>query len=67
MFAHLERPTAPRPGWRQILADFGPTYAVNGFVGWLFAATGPVAIVLSVAANGGGEILPGHLRALTPI
>jgi benzoate membrane transport protein len=53
MFTHLERPAAPRARWRQILADFGPTYAVNGFVGWLFAATGPVAIVLSVASNAG--------------
>jgi benzoate membrane transport protein len=35
--------------WRQVLADFGPAYAANGFIGWLFAATGPVAIILSVA------------------
>jgi benzoate membrane transport protein len=28
-------------------------YASNGFVGWLFAATGPVAIILAVGSNGG--------------
>ena len=27
--------------------------ASNGFVGWLFAATGPVAIILAVGSNGG--------------
>ena len=41
------------PRWRRILADFGPTYAVNGFIACLFAATGPVAIILSVATGAG--------------
>jgi benzoate membrane transport protein len=36
-----------------VLADFGPTYAANGFVGWVFAATAPVAIILSVGTRGG--------------
>ena len=40
-------------GWRRVLADFGPTYAANGFIGCVFAATGPVAIILSVATRGG--------------
>ncbi len=35
--------------WR----DFGLTYAANGFVGWLFAVTAPVAIILSVGSRGG--------------
>ena len=39
--------------WRQALCDFGPTYAANGFIGCLFAATGPVAIILSVATRAG--------------
>lgn len=39
--------------WRQALSDFGPTYAANGFIGCLFAATGPVAIILSVATRAG--------------
>ena len=53
MFSHLERPAHPLPGWRQVLADFGPRYAANGFIGWLFAATAPVAIILSVGTRGG--------------
>lgn len=53
MFSHLERPGHPRPGWRQLRADFGPTYAANGFIGWVFSATAPVAIILSVGTAGG--------------
>jgi benzoate membrane transport protein len=53
MFSHLERPHGPIPGWREVLADFGPRYAANGFVGWVFAATAPVAIILAVGARGG--------------
>ena len=51
MAPHSEASTAALPRWRQVLADFGPTYAANGFIGWLFAATGPVAIILSVATT----------------
>jgi benzoate membrane transport protein len=53
MFSHLERPARPLPGWRQVLADFGPLYAANGFIGFVFAATAPVAIILSVGVRGG--------------
>ena len=53
MFSHLERPHGPIPGWREVLADFGPRYAANGFIGWVFAATAPVAIILSVGTKGG--------------
>ena len=53
MFSHLERPPLPPPGWRQVWADFGPRYAANGFVGWMFAATAPVAVILSVGTQGG--------------
>src|SRR3954463_12480445 len=49
----LERPVVPAPSPRQVLADFGPIYAANGFVGFVFAATGPVAIILSVGTSGG--------------
>lgn len=53
MRARLEPlPSAP-PGWRRLLADFGPTYAANGFIGFVFAATAPVAIILSVGTRGG--------------
>ena len=53
MFSHLERPAQPPPGWREVLADFGPTYATNAFIAMLFSATGPVAIILSVGTAGG--------------
>jgi len=53
MFSHIERPTRPVPTWREVLSDFGPGYAANGFIGWVFAATAPVAIILSVGTRGG--------------
>ncbi len=53
MIAQLEKPASPRPGLRQLWRDFGPTYAANGFIGWLFAITAPVAIILSVGSRGG--------------
>lgn len=53
MFSHLERPTIARASWRQLCADFSPLYAANGFIGFIFAATAPVAIILSVGVGGG--------------
>ncbi len=53
MFSRLERPLQSPPGWRRVLADFGPGYAANGFIGFVFAATAPVAIILSVGTRGG--------------
>src|SRR5215207_3946011 len=53
MLTPLEPPTALRPSLRQVLADFGPIYAANGFIGLVFTASGPVAIVLSVGTGGG--------------
>ena len=35
----------------QVLRDLGPLQFVNGLIGFIFAATGPVAIVLSVATK----------------
>jgi benzoate membrane transport protein len=49
----LERPAQPAPSPAQVLADFGPTYAVNGLIGFIFAASGPVAIILSTGQRGG--------------
>lgn len=49
----LEKPLLPLPGPRQIVADFGPAYAANAIVAFLFAASGPVAIILAVGARGG--------------
>ncbi len=51
MLTHIERPAAHRPG--NILSGFGALYASNGFIGWLFAVTAPVAIILTVGSNGG--------------
>jgi len=53
MLSQLERPPLPPPGWPQVWADFGARYAANGFVGWMFAATAPVAVILSVGTHGG--------------
>src|SRR5262245_63824033 len=49
----LEPTATPVPRPRQILADFGGSYASNAVVAFLFACTGPVAIILSVGARGG--------------
>ena len=53
MIAQLEKPPAKPHGLRRVWADFGVTYAANGFIGWLFAVTAPVAIILSVGSRGG--------------
>jgi benzoate membrane transport protein len=51
------QPKEPVPGpWAgpgRVWKDFGPIYATNGFIGFIFAATGPVAIILSVGSRGG--------------
>ena len=38
---------------RRTLADFGGVYFVNGLVAFIFAASGPVAIILAVGTRGG--------------
>ena len=53
MLTQIERPTERPPGVGRMLSDFGVLYASNGFIGWLFAVTGPVAIILAVGSNGG--------------
>ena len=49
----VERPTRPPPRPREVLGDLGSHELVNGLVGLLFAVTGPVAVILTVAARGG--------------
>jgi benzoate membrane transport protein len=49
----VEHPAQPAPSPARVLADFGPTYAVNGLIGFIFAASGPVAIILSTGQRGG--------------
>jgi benzoate membrane transport protein len=40
-------------GLSTAFADFGPVYFVNGLVAFIFAASGPVAIILAVGTRGG--------------
>jgi benzoate membrane transport protein len=49
----LERIAKPLPGLRSITADSAISYASAAVVAFLFAASGPVAIILSVGARGG--------------
>jgi benzoate membrane transport protein len=49
----IESASWPLPGFRQMLADFGGLYLANALIGFIFAASGPVAIILSVGARGG--------------
>ncbi len=49
----LEAPIRPRTHWRDLLRDAGTVYSVNGLIGFIFAATGPVAVILSVGLQGG--------------
>ena len=47
--------------FRKALADFGGVYFANGLVAFLFAASGPVAIILAVGTRGG--LSPSHLSS----
>jgi benzoate membrane transport protein len=51
MLTHIEPPAVRQHG--NIMSDFGVLYASNGFIGWLFSVTAPVAIILTVGSNGG--------------
>jgi benzoate membrane transport protein len=53
MLTQIEQPTERPPGVGRIVSDFGILYASNGFIGWLFAVTAPVAIILAVGSGGG--------------
>lgn len=49
----LEKPALAPPSLRQTLADFGAVYAASALVAFIFAASGPVAIILAVGTRGG--------------
>ena len=49
----LEKHCRPLIRPDQALSDFGGEYAINAFVAFIFAASGPVAIVLAVGTRGG--------------
>lgn len=43
----------PLPRLTEVFRDFGLLYGVNGLIAFIFAASGPVAIILTVGARGG--------------
>lgn len=49
----LEKTIRPLPGPGRIFSDSGGVYVANAVVAFLFSCTGPVAIILSVAAGAG--------------
>lgn len=49
----FEAPELAPPGPRRIAADFSGLYGLNALVAFIFAATGPVAIILAVGNQGG--------------
>ena len=49
----IEPFSSDRPSLRGVLHDLGPVQLATGFVAFLFAATGPLAIILSVGQQGG--------------
>jgi benzoate membrane transport protein len=49
----LESAHRPLPGLRQMVADAGGLYLANAVIAFIFAASGPVAIILAVGARGG--------------
>lgn len=53
MLSNLERSPFAWAGLRRVIVDLSPGYIANGFIGFIFAATGPVAIILSVGTRGG--------------
>jgi benzoate membrane transport protein len=49
----MESAHRPLPGLREIVAESGGLYLANALIGFIFAASGPVAIILAVGARGG--------------
>lgn len=49
----LEPPASPATTPGRIFSDIGGSYVLNGIAGFLFACTGPVAIILATGARGG--------------
>ncbi|NHU86217.1 benzoate transporter [Kocuria sp. JC486] len=49
----LERPGVRPAGPRAVLRDWAPLYGINGLIGLVFSASGPIAVTLAVGAAGG--------------
>ena len=53
MSGHLPGALRPPTALARLRSDFGATYAANGFIGFMFAASGPTAVILAVGTRGG--------------
>jgi benzoate membrane transport protein len=53
LFSNIERPAAPPARLQKVFADLSTTNLANGLIGFIFAATGPFAVILSVGSRGG--------------
>jgi benzoate membrane transport protein len=49
----IERPGVRAPSLRHVVSDFGSVYGTGALAAFIFAASGPVAIVLTIATHGG--------------
>jgi benzoate membrane transport protein len=49
----LENPRTRPPSVGEAIADFDSLYGINALIAFIFAATGPVAIILTVGTGGG--------------
>lgn len=49
----IEAPARPAGTLARLRADLGAGYLATGLIGFIFAATGPVAVILSVGTRGG--------------
>jgi benzoate membrane transport protein len=49
----LEIPRSRPPSVRQVIADFESLHGINALIAFIFFATGPVAIILTVGTGGG--------------
>lgn len=53
MFPPEEKPPLPPLAPARVLADIGAVQLTNGFIGWVFSASAPVAIILAMGTQGG--------------
>ncbi|MDA9981588.1 benzoate/H(+) symporter BenE family transporter [Gammaproteobacteria bacterium] len=49
----IEQFNRPFPAFREVVRDFGLIYGVNGLIAFIFAASGPLAIILTMGSRGG--------------
>lgn len=49
----LEPPAQPATRWADFLTELKPTTLANALIGFIFAASGPVAVILAVGTQGG--------------